>query len=166
MSVVATFGMDMNVRETLSQGVDGSASPVVSFTELNVGATLKSTTTPPVTTNYQDTIALVAGAYTLDLTNLIGAGGGVRDCTGLKVQLLRVSNRGTASLTFTKGASNGYALWSTTHTVTLPAYSGTGEYPTAMFFLPEGTPDVASGAKTIDFAGTGTNQFDISLAAG
>ena len=165
MAVSVTFAMDMTVRETLDTGVDGAASPVINFSSLNVGDRLSATTTPVASKHNQDNVALVAGAKTIDLTALTGAGGGTVTLSGLKVQLFRVSNRGTAALTVAKGASNGWSLW-TSWTVTLPAYSGTGEYPTIMLYVPEGAEDVDATHKTIDFTGTGTNTFDLSLAAG
>jgi hypothetical protein len=61
-------------------------------------------------------------------------------------------------MTFSEGASNGIAL------VTGPIIVPAGGIYQA--FLNDAAPDVASGDRTIDVAGTLAQTFEISLVAG
>jgi hypothetical protein len=100
----------------------------------------------------------------LDLTALPATTGNI-DATGLKLQCLILENpAGNSAITLGKGATNGYALFGTTNTVTVAAHASYAGY-LALFF-PEGLPDVAGGAKTIDITGTGTQSFGLTLVFG
>jgi hypothetical protein len=159
MAVSANISFLARIRETLETGVDGAASPVIIHDALDKSVTLNASSAVPATKCSVDTIALTAGAKTVDLTALAGANGTV-DGTGLKVQFIRIVNNGANAMTFAEGASNGYELLGNGWTITLPA----GGY--MQFYLPEGTPDIASGAKTIDVSGTGTQTFDLTVVMG
>lgn len=155
----------LSVVETLTGNVDAAESPQVTHSGFNLtGVRLNASSTPPATKVSAVTHALTAGAKTIDLTVLPGTEGN-QDCTGLKLQLLLLENpAGNAAITIGKGASNGYALFGTTNTVTVAAAATQAGY--LAFFFPEGLPDVAAGAKTIDVSGTGTQEFNLILVLG
>lgn len=160
MAVSATYALTMTVRETLTLGVDGASNPVVTHDGLNLSGTLNAGTTVPATQHAQDTMALSGGAATIDLTSLTGTGGGTISGNGLKVQLVRFRNRSsTNAMTFAKGASNGYSLW-TNWTITLSPGCA------VLFFLNDKPEDIDATHKTIDVSGTGTDEFDFSVVMG
>lgn len=111
---------------------------------------------------WRDTVALVAGAKTLDLTSLDYGDLTAKDFTGLKVQFALFKNpSGNGTMNIKTGAANGYNIFGATASeITL---IGGGA---ALFVNPEGTPDVSGSAKTIDIAGTGTESLEVILVAG
>ncbi len=161
MSITATLLQQLTVTETLDTGVDGVGSPVVVHNALNTTATLNASSTVPGTKVSSDTVALVAGAKTIDLTALPGVGGGTIDATGLKLQAALIKNpAGNGTLTVTKGASNGYAIWGSTYSVQVPPGGS------ILAYFADQLADVAAGVKTIDFAGTGTQSFSVLFVLG
>lgn len=160
MSVQATINAGINIRETLTVGVDGASNPVVRHDQFVSSINLNASSAAPVTTPVSDNIALVSGAHTIDLTSLVGTGGGAVDGTGLKVQAIHVRNNGAAAMTFTPGSSNPYNLFGSSSSVTVPAGGQ------VLLFANEGAPDIASNAKEIDVAGTDTDDFDLTLVMG
>jgi hypothetical protein len=161
MSVAATYSLKLEVRETLTVGVDAASLPVVLHDQLNVSGTLNATSAVPATKHIQDAaVPLAAGVYTIDLTALPGTGGATVDGTGLKVQLIRIHNKGAAAMTFADGVTNGYELLGAAWTITLPPGGA------MQFYLPDTAPDIGASAKTIDVTGTGTQTFDLSIVMG
>lgn len=157
MAVDVTATFLASPQETLTNA-DGSNSPIITFDAFNTRVRLNADTTPAATKNICKTIALVAGAYTIDLTTELTAGGVAVAGTGLKVRLIRITNLGANTMTFSEGASNGYALPSLPH----PVYTG-GVW---MEYFADGAPAVASGDRTIDVAGTGTQEFELTIELG
>jgi hypothetical protein len=162
MAVSATVNMKIKVRETFAQ--DGATSASVYYDDYGIVETWESTiTNHPVTKVSADSIALVAGAKTVDLTALVGTNGAAVDGTGLKVQAVYLENPSTNanSMTFTKGASNGYELMdsATWRIVLKPGQK-------ACLDLYDATPDVAAGVKAIDVVGTSTQAFKMILLLG
>lgn len=157
MSIAATYDFGITVNETLSTGVPAAANPVVNHSEYNESARLTSTTTPAVTKASLFLLTLTAGAATINLAALTGANGAI-DATGLRVQLLRIKNLGANAMTFSEGASNGIAL------VCLPLVVPAGGI--AQVFLNDASPDIASGDRTIDVAGTGAQTAEITIVMG
>jgi len=159
MAVDATIVFTATPQETLT-GADGATSPQISFDAFNTQVRLSATSTPPITKVICKTISLTAGAYTIDLTTETGTNGVAIAATGLKVQFIRVKNLGANTMTFSEGASNGYALRGSSWTQ--PVYTG-GSW---MEFFNDATPDVASGDRTIAVAGTTTQQFQLTILLG
>lgn len=167
MAVSANYSFGMLTTETLEAGIDGVATggDKIKYSAFDESGTLNASSTPPATKCSFDNIALVAAAKTIDLTALTGANGATVDLTGLKVQLLRITNLGANSMTFSEGASNGYELLGNGWSITVPGTAGDRK-STIQILLPDTAPDVAAGAKNIDVAGTGTQQFELSIVAG
>lgn len=103
--------------------------------------------------------ALVAGAATLDLTDLEHEGGANVDGTGLKVQVFRVTapSANAASITITPDVTDGYNV--VDEMELLP-----GE--TIDLRFADTRADIASGEKNIDLAGTGTDVIRYSIVMG
>jgi hypothetical protein len=105
---------------------------------------------------------MTAGAATIDMQALTGALGAVVDGTGLKVQAIKFTNKATNANTITiaEGASNGYELLGNGFTFTLPVGGS------ALFYLPEGTPDIGSSTSEMDVTGTGTQVLQVTMVMG
>jgi hypothetical protein len=162
MSVTATVKLQISVRETLTTGVAAITDPTLNMDGFNSTSRLTSTTTPPVTKVYAASVALVAGAKTIDLTSLVGTGGASLTMLGLKLQSLKIQNpAGNAVMSFTKGASDGYQLFK--HADGLIQLAGGEE---ACFLYNDTLDDVAAADKNIDVAGTGTQSFNILMVFG
>ncbi len=126
---------------------------------------LNAGTTPPVTKIASGSKALSSGSGTLDLTSLPGL---TADETvtmlGLKVQFLILRNKSTNAnvMTVSKGASNGYGLNAAGGSWSIPLDPNA----IAIYRIPDSAPDVASGARTIDIAGTGSQELEYIVVAG
>jgi hypothetical protein len=163
MSVTVDYALRCNVAETLETEVDAAPSPVVNHTSFSSRGTLTATSTVPATKVSAETVALVAGAYTIDLTALNGTNGSTVVGTGLKVQLFKFKNLGTgtaATMTLTPGA-DAYNLFGAAFSVIVAA----GQE--IEFFGNDATPDVAAGsADEISVAGTGAETFELMIVLG
>ena len=98
------------------------------------------------------TLALVAGAATVDLTNLAGD----IDGTGKAVTVLRVTNHGANALTIAKGATTGYGLLAGDTAIVVDA----GATVTQTF---PASDTVGPTVKTLDVAGTATQTSDWTI---
>jgi hypothetical protein len=150
MSVSVSYGATVTVQEVLEANPNSAsaAQRTVTHSLFNSTKSLNGSSTPPVTKVAAFKAALSAGAKTLDLTALIGTNGVAVDGTGLKVQVLKVKNLGANTLAITPGASNGYGLLGSDMKIVL------AQNQEALIFGNDLTPDVASGAKNLDLAGT------------
>lgn len=157
MAVSVNYAFLATVTETLEAGVAGVNSPQLKFEAYNESATLNALSTPPATKQAQFLLTLSGGAATINLAALTGANGTV-DGTGLRVQLIRVKNLGANAMTFSEGASNGIALACGTFIV--PAGG------IVQMLLNDASPDIASGDRTIDVAGTGTQTAEVTIIMG
>lgn len=162
MSVSIAYAATMTVTETVEGTPSAvSASKVVTHTDYNEAATITGATGASPVTKYAGFLAtLSSGALTIDLTTLTGTNNATVDMTGLKPQLVRVKNLGANDLTIKGGATNGHNFFTSTDGTVVRA----GGW--AYFFAPEGTQDVASGDKTWDLTGTGSQTSEWSIAAG
>jgi len=163
MSVSLTVGMKMTAVETLETNVPAAATngKTVTHSAFNKTDTvLTASTTPPVTKPSYSQPALSGGAYTINLAALSGVNGATVDLTGLKVQAIKIKNNGANVMSFTEGASNGYALLGASF---LFAVQPGQEI---MILGNDATPDVAAGDRTIDVTGTGSQSFDLAVVAG
>lgn len=127
-----------------------------------------STAGAPVTKVYAQERTLTTGALTLDLTSLTDGLGAAMTFAGLKVQVVAIFNgpasgaANTSTLNVKIGASDGYAIFGDAASeITIPI----GGW--AIFYLPEGTPDVASDVDQVDFSSSDQDaDFLVMLAAG
>ncbi len=152
--------MDLTIKETFTTDVEAANSPTFTHNVFNGTQTLQSSSAVPASKCIARTLALTAGALTIDLTALVGSGGVAVDFTGLKVQAVLIANPSTHDIVFTFGASNGYLLLGTGWKFTLKA----GQK--IEFFLNNLAPSVDGTHKTVDITGTGTDTFNIELVAG
>jgi len=164
MATKVEYAAKVTVLETLSTAVPGAADPTLTQAGYNTEGSFSSTSTPPTTKSVVNTVALVAGAKTIDLTALTGINGATVDFTGLKVQFVKCRNpsANTGAITVQAGAANAYNLLGASWKVILQ----TGDEFTWKGSDDSGVPDVASGVKNIDLAGTGTESLEVVLVAG
>lgn len=162
MSVSVAYVSQMTVGVTLEGEFVDPADATYTVNGLNTTTTLDGTTTPAVTKEASLALALSSGSITLDLTAIADANGGTVDGTGLKVQTIKLANPAdnNGAITIVPGASNAYNLFGSAFSLTIPVG---GEI---LAYLPEGTPDIASGAKEIDITGTGTDPLNIQITMG
>lgn len=136
----------------------------VNTNELNPALSSYSpTTTPPVKYHSAQTVALVDGAKTIDLTAVPEAASGVNiDGTGMKVQGFRIRGKaGNSALTISPGTAP-YAMFGTAKDIIYPA----GCSKAWTFEFEDKLADIAGGAKQIDFAGTGVEEFQVEFLIG
>jgi hypothetical protein len=161
VAYAATVTVTETVGSTPAVTATGSAA-TITHDQFNKAATLTSSTTPPVTKHAAFEKALVAGAGTIDLTALAGSNAGAVDGTGLKVQVAYFKAKAANGnpITIAVGASNGYDLSGADFSVTLSP----GQE--VLLYGNDATPDIASGDKTIDLSGTGTDTLQVELVMG
>ena len=160
MSVTATIASSMPTIETLTDGAISTSNNTVTFNAYDESNALTSGTTPPITKCAFFLGTLSTGALSINLAALSGANGATVDGTGLKVQAFRVKNLGANTMTFTVGASNGYDLAGAGFSVAL------AQNQWFMFYGNDAAPDIASGDRTLDVAGTGSQTFECSILMG
>ncbi len=153
----------VTVKETPALGLDNVTDPrIIHALAMLLPAKLDSSTTPPATIVWSDQVALAAGVATLDLEALANGNLPTIDLVGLKVQILLMSCPATNSvpITIVPGAANDYDIGG--------AAMNWGVSPGGMLFYlsNETSPDVAAADSELDFAGTGTEVFDILIVAG
>lgn len=151
-------------RGELATGLHVSEEPDVVLLPAGAGVVnLSTTSSPAISKAWSQERALAAGADTIDLTALPeGNFAADQDFTGLKVQvaLIHVLATATVAMTFSAGATNPYNLFGASGQIEL------GPDDWCLLLFDETTPDVAAGAKEIDVAGSGTESYEIQLAAG
>jgi len=164
MSVSLQYRVNTTVTEQVETNPPSSqaARCRVEHDRLNASADLDAASSVPVTKVANFDQALTAGAATIDLTALPGINGATVNGSGLKVQLLRVQAKSTNAnaITLTEGASNGYELAGNAWKAAVQA----GQELT--FYANEKAPDIGSGAKTIDLAGTETQALEVLIVMG
>lgn len=160
MAVSLAYALKADVTETLETNVDAANNPSIVHSKYSLSGTLNATSSVPATKVVAGKFALTAGARTLDLTNLVGTNGATVNGTGLKVQSLLLRPRGPSAMTFSQGAANPYqfggANWS------IRRASGQA----VMLLGNDQDPDIAGGAKNIDVAGVGTEEFEMVIVMG
>lgn len=149
-------------RQTLDTGLSATDSDrTLIWDGINTFKTLNESSTPVVTKFVRFDQALTASSATIDLTSLTGANSESVDFTGLKVQVAKFKNKvGNAAMTIKFGAANPYLLLGAAFSFILE------DGAEATFYIPEGAPDVAGGAKDIDISGTGSEELEVQLFAG
>ncbi len=140
-------------------------NPSVGFTSGTPGGTTyNATSTPAVTVESKFTATLSTGALTIDLTALPDDVNGTVDTTGLKVNFLRLENTSTNAnkIVASNGASNPYRIDGATTAWSITLAPG----QVAQLELNAAGDTVASGHKTIDLAGTGSQTLKVHVALG
>ncbi len=164
MSLSVTYKSTVTVAETLTGNAPfaSSSKKVVTHDQFDTSATLNSGSTPPVTTFAAFQKALSGGSATIDLTSVLGTNGVTVNFTGLKIQLAKFRNPATNAnnITIVAGASNGYDLNGADFSLTIAP----GEEWTYKGL--DTSPDVGSGAKTLDLSGTLAQALDVYLVGG
>lgn len=165
MAVTLKYAHQATVEETITVGTPFAKDSLAKVTHnlLNQSGTLNASSTPPVTkVGSDEDVEIYGGIATIDLTDLIGTNGAAVDGTGLKVQhILIVANEDNYDpITVEPGASNGYELKGASWSEDLD--------PGDIFQLTkiDTAPDVASGAKNIDFTGTDGDTFSYIVVLG
>jgi hypothetical protein len=158
MAVSTTVEFKLTTRETFSTGVPDVNNPTITHNGYDESFVLNASSTPALTKWSSFLLTLTAGAATINLASLTGAGGTTVDGTGLRVQVIRIKNLGANAMTFSEGASNGIAL------SCLPLVVAAGGI--AQLYLADASPDIASGDRTIDVAGTLVQTAEISIGMG
>jgi hypothetical protein len=150
----ASIVFQVNDRRTvgLNKGVNISINPSPSITFADgAGANAANKI-------YQNTVALSAGAASLDLA------GSLTDAYGstavfVRVKAIYIKNNGTATMTFGAGSNPWATLLNSTGTLKLPAGA----------FMLIASPDATGYAVTsgtgdlLNVSGTGTDTFDIAI---
>lgn len=160
MSVSVSWQSKIETNETPENNVPAlAAGNRIVHSGFDESKTLNASSSPPAEEASYMSGALTAGAATIDLTALTGLQGTI-DLTGLKVQIFRFKNTSANNMTLTGGNTNPYNLCGASWQATV--------YPNGVFevFTNDGSPDVASGAKEIDIAGTNTGTYKLSVIGG
>lgn len=160
MAVSSTFAFTCDTRETLTAGVDGADNPVIYHNGFNVTGVIDSTTTPDAEGIVSKTLAMTAGAYTIDLSSMTGTNGAAVNMTGKAIRIFRIENAGAAAMTIAKGASNGHTGLGATFQAAIPIGGA------IQFYLKSGGVAVSGTDKTLDIAGTGTDSFNLTIVYG
>jgi hypothetical protein len=159
--------MLLEVVETVAQSLDLAVDEKITHeTDQTTRGTLNASTTPAVSQVFSDSINLVAGEATLDLTSLTGPAGVTVNFDGLKVQLALFvcPSTNTAPILIQNGAANAYNLLgkdnasSETHEVLSGGFMGLGHNDRA--------EDVDATHKNVKFTGEGTETIEVILVAG
>lgn len=161
MATTATIQCRIDINRTLTTGVENVATPNI---RLAVGevTSLTASTTPDAENGVASRLSLTAGSLTVDLTAISDVNGATTTLTGKIVRALLFHNRGAATMTFAKGASNGLDSLSGTWSMALLA----GEKRCIDLTDCTAPNAISASNKTIDVTGTGTDSFDIGVVVG
>jgi hypothetical protein len=160
MAISAEIRVQATVTETLT-GDDLVANTQIVHSGYDVSRTYSGTTTPDITKCSFQTVAMTAGAATIDMTALLLNGVAVT-LSGLEPRVIRATalTGNAGNITIAKGASNGYDGMGAAFSVTLePGQS----------FMFEGTTTgnaVGGANKTLDLSGTLTDGVRFTTVAG
>lgn len=155
----------LTITETLEGDFVDPNNATVGFNGLDTDETLTGSSAPPVTKHAEDSLALTAGAATINLAALPGkTAEETVNFTGLKLQYAIFGNPATNAnkIKIAKGASNGYGTCASGDDWDVTLSPG----QRFKLELDDAAPDVASGARTLDVTGTGTQVLDYQLVAG
>ena len=160
MSIAASVKTQITTVETLEENVADVAAPALSHTGHNTAQTFGAATTPPGTKCSYELCALSEAAKTVDLTDLTGSNGAAIDGSGLRVQAIKIKHLGDNPLTVEEGDTNGYDGFGASFLVIL-------EKDAEITLIPQDAgADISGTNKTLDFSGTGSETFELSLILG
>jgi hypothetical protein len=166
MSVSATIHIGITVLETLT----ANESPLFDSTDARIKFSCKDNrvidaNSDPDATIHSDgqfELSPTDGVATIDFTDLTRRGGSPIDLVGTQLRAVsfKAPSENAGDITITEGASNGLALFGAGFVVVVkPGQT------IAMSFDDDG-PIVASGDRTIDLEGTGTDVLQMIAVAG
>lgn len=163
MTISVGYVSQVAVVETLG-GVFVSPGDNTITSGINTQMTLNASSTPPASKDSEGTIAMTAGAATIDLTSLPDKNGnaGAVTLTGLRLAVVKLRNKATNAnpITVAKGASNGCTSLGAAFSITLQV----GE---EMTLLGQNLAAVVDGThKTFDLSGTGSQVLEFEFVAG
>lgn len=168
-SVSAKVGM--KIQATLVLEDDASDAAYATGNKKPVGDnwdaedTLSGSSTPDLDVVCFTKVTLSGGSKTLDLTATVDVSGVTFDFTGKKLCLLRIYNPSANSVNITAGAANPYTdFWGTSNDLDLDA----GEEIMKRVRDSNSNPNAAVSAtvKNIDWSGTGTDFFLVTMGFG
>jgi hypothetical protein len=153
------YADSLNTQESVTNAADSDVKSTINHKGYDYSDTFTPSTTVAVNTISSQPYALVSAALTVDLTALVGTNGVTISLSGKKIVAIRIVNTGTHVLTVAKGASNGY-----------DGFDGASAYSEKipvggrlLKFLSTNGGTVDATHKTLDFAGTGTDGFTITV---
>jgi hypothetical protein len=164
MAFDIAFTQQVRITETVVDDFTDEAADTFRK-ELEQVLSLDDASTPDIEDYAIFTVTMTAGAATVNLAALAHIHGGAtitKNATGKKVRLLGFLTplANTGNVTIAKGASNGYApLGSTYERILAP------DTMESQYFKAAAT-DVASGARTLDVSGTGSETVKMVVAWG
>ena len=167
MGVAMIVSLTYRSEMTAIQTIEGTPPPspedrTITHNALNRTLRLGGSSTPKIDLIAVFRVTLVNGEAVIGLTN-INTPTGIIDATGRKLRAFKfrcpATNTGGA-VTVEAGASNGYDMLGGSWSIPVPI---DGE---VMMYLKDTAPAVASGAKTLDLTGTGTDSLDVSFIFG
>src|SRR5882724_4879304 len=152
----------LSVQETIT-GADAN-DQTVTFSSINeVGVIYNAGTAVPVSKQSTFAQALTAGTATVNLAALPGLTADETVVgTGLRIQLMKISAPAANAnpITISKGASNGHTGLGSSWSRTLKP----GQ--TDLYQLNSGGTVIASGDRTFDLTGTGSQTLNFSIVLG
>lgn len=163
MSATLTFSPTIQAAETLTSGVTFTSDAVITHAITDLALALTGSSSPPVSVVVEGQFAMSGGAGTINMAALTGANGATVDATGLKPRfaVLRNPSTNTGSIVIADGAANGHNFFGDgSGQITLKV----GQW--AILYFAGNADAVASGDRTIDLTGTGTEALDYFLVFG
>lgn len=162
---MAVVSVEMGFASKLTEEVAGpfGSANVLDYSMPDIllrGGPVATTSVPIVTQVWSGTLALTAGALTIDLQSLARTGRTALDLTGLRVFGYRIDNTSDAALTFLAPVADDYPM--------VPATPGlvVGAGASVQMFDRAGFGTVGATASDISVTGAGTETFRLSLFAG
>lgn len=167
VTITSTFGL--KCLEQLDQPGAAEANSRITFDAFNKLETRNGSSIPPAQRWAAFVVTLSAGAATIDLTALVTTNGAIFDATDYRLLELLVLNENANAVTITKGASNGYQAsgfpFPDDGIKVAPKGSNSNGGRLHLYFG-SSCPLVSGTVKTLDLAGTGTDQFQFALLLG
>lgn len=160
MSVVGTLKLMLKLKDISTSDQVSSQDNSRTWSGGDVEKELKSTSSPTGEDCAHVTVTLSGGAASLDLTSLSHIDGGTRSVSGKKLRAWLFTNPSANLITVSKGASNGYSPVGTTFTKPVGAGCTSADY------FDDEAAAVSGSAKTLDFAGTGSQTITVKLLWG
>lgn len=155
MAVTVDYKFALVTQETVT-GITGASISVIDYSQFEVNGRLNSTSTPPATKAAYLTIeGTGVDSGSIDFTALAGPLASTIDATGLKLQMLRVTNKATSTGNFAL-ATGSYGIL---------GYE-VAPRETVMQLFNDSLDDVSGGAKTLDWSCTDDCEVQITLIFG
>jgi hypothetical protein len=158
MSLQADYKFALAAQQTLDT-ITGAAASRIDYSQFEVSGRLNATSTPPVTkAAYLTLTGTGVDSGVIDFTALAGPLGSTIDCTGLKLQGFRATNKATSDgyITFVQGALTPYVI------LDMQVYPG----ETLMHLFNDRLEDVAAGVKRIDWDCSDDCEVELTLLFG